>query len=135
MAEPSLRASRAAAAATLALLAGCIAETALPTFGPTSALSAAGTSGRLRLDGTCLRLETAGGASFLVVWPHGARVDYGLKPPLVQDGAGGTARVGDIVRLSGAPASDGWAARSRKAAGIIRRCGGPLFVTHGFAGS
>ena len=122
----------AAAAATLPLLAGCIAETALPTFAAPGPVTSPGTSGRLRLERTCLRFETAGGTSFLVVWPHGARVDFTARPPLVLDAAGRGARVGEAVRLTEFHASAPWSSGSRKINGIIRRCGGPLFMTYGF---
>lgn len=120
------------ASAGALLLAGCIAEMAIPTVaGPGGWAPAA--AGRLRLDGTCLRLDTAGGPSFLIVWPHGARIDYGSRPPLVLDGVGGRARVGETVRLGGGPVAADALAASRKTTGIIRRCGGPLFETSGFA--
>ena len=122
---------RAAAAATLLLLSGCISETALPTvYQPGLPVIAYGPPGTLRLHGSCLRLDIA--RSFLVVWPHGARVEYGSQPAIIHDGRGGVARLGDTVTLVGWETDSGSLVLSRKTAGIIRRCGGPLFVTHGF---
>lgn len=135
MAEPSLPCLRPAAAATLALLAGCIAETALPTIADARSSGIAhGRPGILRLDGNCVRLETMSGL-YLVVWPHGAAVDYSASPPAVTDGQGGSARTGERVTLEGAEYRRGSFPTSRKTAGIIRRCGGPLFVTYGFVRS
>jgi hypothetical protein len=114
----------------LLLLPGCIGETAVPTVAQPYAGLAHGPPGTLRLDGNCLRVDIA--RSFLVVWPHGASVDYGSDPPIVQDGRGGSARVGDLVTLTGGETDSGSLALSRKSAGIVRRCGGPIFATNGF---
>ena len=135
MAEPSLRGLGAAAAGALALLAGCIAETALPTIPHArSAGVAHGRPGILRLDGTCVRLETTS-KHYLVVWPHGAALDYSASPPAVTDGQGGSARIGERVTLEGAEYARRSFPTSRKTAGIIRRCGGSLFVSYGFVRS
>lgn len=131
--SPISTSKRAAAAGTLLLLlSGCIAETALPTIANLRDTGIAlGQPGVLRLDGTCVRLETMRGR-YLVVWPHGAAVDYAASPPIVTDGEGGSARIGERVTLEGAQYRSRELAKSRKTAGIIRRCGGPLFVTYGF---
>ena len=92
--------------------------------------TALGQPGTLRLDGTCVRLETIRGR-YLVVWPHGAGVDYAATPPIVNDGEGKSARIGERVTLEGAHYPSRQLPMSRKTAGIIRRCGGPLFVTYG----
>ncbi len=116
------------------VLAGCISETALPTIpNMRDAGIAYGQIGILRLEGNCVRLETSGGRH-LVVWPHGAAVDYRAIPPIVTDGEGGSARIGERVMLEGARYGNRQLAKSRKTAGIIRRCGGPLFVTYGILG-
>jgi hypothetical protein len=65
------------------------------------------------------------------VWRHGAAVNYAATPPIVADGEGKSARIGERVALGGAHYSSRQLTASRKAAGIIRRCGGPLFVTYG----
>lgn len=123
-----------AAAAFLLLLPGCISETALPTIANMRETGIAyGQVGILRLDGNCVRLETSSGRH-LVVWPHGAAVDYAATPPIVTDGEGGSARIGERVMLEGARYRSRQLARSRKTAGIIRRCGGPLFVAYGILG-
>jgi len=123
-----------AAATLLLLLAGCISETALPTIANMRDTGIAyGQVGILRLDGTCVRLETSRGR-LLVVWPHGAEVDYTAAPPIVTDGEGGSARIGERVMLEGARYGSRQLIKSRKTAGIIRRCGGPLFVTYGIVG-
>jgi hypothetical protein len=88
----------------------------------------------LRVDGTCVRLETTGG-TFLVVWPHGAAVDYSASPPTVSDGQGGSVRIGERVALGGAEYRRHQLTTSRKTGGIIRRCGGPLFVAYAILGS
>ena len=116
------------------LLPGRISETALPTIPNMRDTGIAyGQVGVLRLDGTCVRLETPQGP-LLVVWPHGAAVDYTATPPIVTDGEGGSDRIGERVSLEGARYQSRHLAMSRKTAGIIRRCGGPLFVTYGILG-
>ncbi len=128
--SPIWTCSRLAAAATLLLLGGCIAETALPTIANMRDTGIAlGQPGILRLDGTCVRLETIRGR-YLVVWPHGAALDYAVTPPLLTDGEGGSARIGERVTLEGAHYRPRQLTMSRKTAGIIRRCGGPIFVTY-----
>jgi hypothetical protein len=122
---------RGTAAATLLLLAGCISEKTLPTAaddGGTAIMLAM--TGKLRLDGDCVRLDR-GDVSYLVLWSHGARVDYGSRPPIVLDGRGGSARIGDSVALEGGPRNPA-PVTSRKTAGIISRCGGPVFRAYGF---
>ena len=129
--SPISTSRRAAAAAALLLpLAGCIAETALPTVDRPYVGIAHGPPGTLRLHGDCLRVDIA--RSFLVVWPHGAAVDHRSGRPVVHDGRGGSARIGDLVTLTGGETDSGSLPLSRKSAGIIRRCGGPIFATNGF---
>jgi hypothetical protein len=131
--SPIWTCSRTGAAAFLLLPVGCIAETALPSIANMRETGIALVRpGILRMDGNCVRLETMRGR-YLVVWPHGASVDYSATPPVVTDGEGASARIGERVTLEGAHYRSRELTMSRKTAGIIRRCGGQIFVTYGIS--
>jgi len=123
---------RLAAAAALLPLAGCISETTLPTADDDSATGITiAIQGKLRLDGDCLRLDDRG-TSYLIVWQRGAQIDHRARPPLVSDGRGGSARVGDWVSLEGSGRHPRQFADDRKTSEIIRHCGGTIFRAYGF---
>jgi len=122
----------ASAAFLLLALTGCISDKTLPTAADDSATAIVlAMTGKLRLQGDCVRLDR-GDRSYLVIWSHGARVDYSTRPPLVLDGRGGSARIGDSVALEGGPRNLPLPPMSRKTAEILRHCGGPVFRAYGF---
>lgn len=104
---PARRLVRAAGLSMAAgvLLAGCMGvgeRRDLPSWSPGPAIPAGVAQGTLRWDGTCVRLETEDGPSWVVVWPEGTRLRDDIVPPMVVDsGDRVLGSLGDRVSLAG----------------------------------
>lgn len=100
----------ALAGVTLSGCAGMVisAPRDLPSWSPGPGIPAGIAQGVLRFDGNCVRLETEGGPSYVVVWPEDTRLREDLVPPMVVDAGGRMiGSLGDQVSLPGAPFAAG----------------------------
>lgn len=83
--------------------------------------------GRLVLEDGCLRVDTPGGESYLVLWPP--RAELHRDPTRVTDpGTGASAEVGEPVRLSGGEVSLRPLVLERLENPPPERCGGPYWL-------
>lgn len=106
-------------------------DSALPTS-PRSRIEATGAAGgTLTFDDECLRLRTPS-EHYLVIWTKGTRLDRSLRPPDVTDQKGVRRRVGSHVILGGGEISEHNIRKWPHTFAVISRCGGPLWLTHGF---
>lgn len=124
----------AAVLACLVLLEGCTAKSptvTIPTAPPSNIEVTGVAAGTLTFHDGCLRLSTPS-EHYLIIWTRGTRFDVDVTPPTVTDQTGVTRRVGDHVALGGGEIDAVNFRNVPATAAAISRCGGPLWLTHGF---
>ena len=112
------------------LMSGCThSDVAFATYKPSTVEVMGRADGILRLQGNCIYLQTKGDRYF-VLWPEGTVFIKG-SPSRIIDSRGVAGEAGSKVVLRGGETGRDAFTDNPKVSALMRRCGGPFFITYG----